>query len=89
MILEYILSTYIFTLSRYNWTLTMCKFKIYNVLIWYTYILQNIIEDSWGRPRGRVVKVLHAQIWQPGSKGSDPGCKPTPLVSHAAEASHI
>ena len=28
------------TLLRYNWHITLCNFKVYNMLIWYTYILQ-------------------------------------------------
>ena len=28
-------------LLRYNWHITLCKFKLSNVLIWHTYILQN------------------------------------------------
>ena len=28
-------------LLRYNWHVTLCKFKVYSVMIWITYILQN------------------------------------------------
>lgn len=45
------------------------------------------IVDGRGEPRGRVVKVPCLQ-W-PRFEGSDPGCGPTPLISHAVEASHI
>lgn len=30
------------TLLRCNWNMTLCKFKVFNVLIWYIYILQMI-----------------------------------------------
>ena len=33
-------------LLRYNWHITLCKFKVYSVLIWYTYILQTITTSS-------------------------------------------
>ena len=36
-----------------------------------------------------MVKVPHALLQQPGFMGSDPGHGPTPLISHAVEASHI
>ena len=28
-------------LLTYNWQLTLCKFKMYNVMVWYTYQFQN------------------------------------------------
>lgn len=28
-------------LLRYNWYMTLCKFKVYNVLVWYASILQH------------------------------------------------
>lgn len=28
-------------LLKYNWHIKLYKFKVYNVLIWYTYVLQN------------------------------------------------
>ena len=34
-------------------------------------------------------KVPSTPLWLPGFTGSDPGCRPTPLISHAVEASHI
>ena len=43
---------------------------------------------GWGQPRGQVAKVPHTRLRWPGFAGSDPGCGPTPLISHAAEASH-
>lgn len=33
-------------LSRYNWHLTWCKFKVYDALICYTHILQNRLHHS-------------------------------------------
>lgn len=29
------------TLLKYNWHTTLCKFKMYKILIWYTYVLKN------------------------------------------------
>ena len=40
----------------------------------------------WG-PRGLVLKVPGTLLQQPGFVGSDPGCGPTPLISHAEEVS--
>lgn len=34
------------TSLRYNWHGTLCKFKLYNMLIWYTYTLQNDYHHS-------------------------------------------
>ena len=34
---------------RYNWHVTFCKFKVYNVMIWNTYVWRNIYHGkvSW------------------------------------------
>ena len=42
-----------------------------------------------GWPRGPVVKVSGAPLRMPGFMGSYPRRRPTPLTSHAVEASHI
>ena len=42
----------------------------------------------WDWPRGKVVKALRPLLQWPGFTGSDPGCRPTPLISHVVEASH-
>lgn len=33
-------------LLRYNWHTTLCKFKVYNVMVWYTHILQNVYHNK-------------------------------------------
>ena len=38
---------------------------------------------------GLWLKVLHALLWWPGLLGLDTRCGPTPLISHAVEASYI
>ena len=40
-------------------------------------------------PVGQVVKVLCVPLLWPGFAGSDPGCGPAPLISHAVEASYV
>ena len=36
-------------LLRYNWQITLCEFKLYNVMIWYTYILWNNYHSMFGQ----------------------------------------
>ena len=43
----------------------------------------------WDKPCDQVVKVPCVSLQQSGFTGWDPGSRPTPLVSHAMEASHI
>ena len=33
-------------LLRYNWHIILCKFKVYKLLMWYIYILQNDYQHS-------------------------------------------
>ena len=40
-VLPFFFSVFFPSSLRYNWHITLCKFKVYKVLIWYTYILQN------------------------------------------------
>ena len=35
-------------LLKYNWHITLCKFKVYSVVIWYMYILQNDYHSKVG-----------------------------------------
>ena len=35
----YLFQQFFFFKLRYNWHITLCKFKVYNVLIWHIYIL--------------------------------------------------
>ena len=34
-------------------------------------------------------QVWHTLLWQPSLEGSDPGHRPTPLISHAVAMTHI
>ena len=50
--------------------------------------LIKLVVHSGGQPPGQGVKVPHTLQW-PGFMGLDPRHGPTPLISHAVEASHI
>ena len=64
---------------------------IFLVILWVFFKLSTNLKIwiSRGWPRGQVVKIPRALLRWPGFAGSDPGCRPTPLISHAMEASHV
>lgn len=31
---------------KYNWHIILCKFKVYIVMVWYAYILQNVYRNK-------------------------------------------
>ena len=61
------------------------------ILMWMLMPLNCTLKSDYngGWPCGQVVKVPCALLQQLRLVGLDPGCQPTPLISHAVEASHV
>ena len=52
--------------------------------------MENIKKGNmWTIPMAEWLKFCALHFSSPGFAGSDPWCRPTPLISHAVEASHI
>ena len=74
----YLFQQFFFFNLRYNWHITLCKFKVYNVLIWHTYILQ-YYSVQFSR------SVVSNSLWphepqhaRPPSPSPTPGVHPNP-----------